>query len=285
MTSSHGNSIGSLLQVAYAELSSISDTPRIDAELLLAHVLQVSRSSLYTWPEKEVEPSLVTRFFNLLKQRRAGHPVAYLIGRRAFWSEDFYVTPATLIPRPETEQLIEITEARFKTQLDFIVADLGTGSGIIALTLAGLHPTWGVLAVDYFQDALRVAYQNAKVMSCENVLFVQSDWCHALQTKCFDLIVSNPPYIDSTDPHLIKGDLRFEPKHALVSGEKGFAALKQIIHQATFCLKKNGWLFLEHGYQQGKQVRACMLQHRYSCIQTYLDLNQQERITIGSYQR
>jgi release factor glutamine methyltransferase len=247
-----------LLAAATTQLGG-GDDARAEAELLLAHALGRSRAWLYAWPEFKPDAGPAATFACLVDARERGEPIAYLTGRREFWSLDLDVTPAVLIPRPETELLVELALARMPHDVACAVADLGTGSGAIALSLARERPLARVLATDASAAALAVAQANAQRLGISNVVFAQGDWCGALADARFDLIVSNPPYIEIGDPHLREGDLRHEPSSALASGADGLDAIRQIANQAPRHLAARGWLLLEHGWNQAASVRAILV--------------------------
>ncbi len=258
-----------------------SDNPRLDVEVLLAHVLRCDRSYFYTWPEKNLTTEQKKAFAQLLERRQRGEPIAYLTGEREFWSLRLHVSADTLIPRPETELLVELS-------LDLVpadsarVLDLGTGTGAIALALATEKKDWQVLAVDNNDGAVKLALKNVERCSLDNVTVVSSHWFSAVSAEeHFDLIVSNPPYVDGDDPHLSMGDVAFEPKQALVADDQGLADLQTIIAQAKSFLRPGGYLLLEHGATQGAAVRECFDRHDYVEIATHRDLAELERVTLG----
>ncbi len=252
-----------------------------DAMLLLAHVLQRPRAWLHAHGDEVIEAALVTRFQALLARREAGEPVAYLIGRRGFWRFELAVTPATLIPRPETEWLVELALARLPVGRALSIADLGTGSGAIALALALERPQARVVASDASDAALAVARANAAQLGIANIQFRSGDWLLPLAGESFDLIASNPPYIAAGDPHLAEGDLRFEPDAALASGVDGLDAIRAIVRDAPAHLDPGGWLLLEHGWEQGGAVRALLQEVDFIEIETMRDLEQRDRVTLG----
>lgn len=258
-----------------------SRTESGDAEWLLAHVLGQSRGWLYAHGDDELDAAAQARFAELLARRIAGEPVAYLVGRRGFWCFDLKVTPATLIPRPETELLVELALARLPTDRVPDIADLGTGSGAIALALAHERPEARVIATDASAAALEVAADNARALGLQNIDFLRGDWFAPLQHKVFDLIVSNPPYIAATDAHLEQGDLRFEPPGALASGVDGLDALRTIVRDAPAHLAAGGWLLLEHGWDQGEAVRALLTRAGLADVGTARDLEERDRISFG----
>jgi len=258
-----------------------TDSPRLDAELLLAGSLGKSRSYLYAWPE-EIPPAVVqARFLALLARRAAGEPVAYLLGQREFWSLPLAVTPATLIPRPETETLVELALQRIPVDAEACIADLGTGSGAIALAIARERPHCRIIATDISQDALAVAAANAERLGLSNVQCLAGDWCAALPHVEFDLIVSNPPYIAEDDIHLTRGDVRFEPRHALASGPRGMDALQHIAGCASKRLRPHGWLLLEHGYDQAQPATRLLRSCGYESVQDYPDDAGLGRVVAG----
>ncbi|MFD0724102.1 peptide chain release factor N(5)-glutamine methyltransferase [Lysobacter brunescens] len=253
-----------------------------DAELLLAHVLGRSRSWLYAHRDDQVEAVDAERFRALLARRAAGEPVAYLTGRRGFWSFDLRVTPDTLIPRPETELLVELALARIPPEATAPrLADLGTGSGAIALALAHERRRARVIAVDLSPGALEVARGNASELGLVNVEFRQGDWLAPLAGERFDLIASNPPYIAEGDPHL--DDLRHEPAPALSSGRDGLDAIRTIVREAPAHLLPGGWLLLEHGWDQGEAVRDILDAAGFSEVRTDRDLEDRDRVSSGRW--
>ncbi|MBD8623677.1 peptide chain release factor N(5)-glutamine methyltransferase [Pseudomonas sp. CFBP 13727] len=257
-----------------------SPTARLDIELLLAAALGKSRSYLHTWPERIVPSEAANAFAAFIKRRQAGEPVAYILGQQGFWKLDLEVASHTLIPRPETELLVEAALQLLPTS-SARVLDLGTGTGAIALALAGECSAWQVTAVDRVAEAVALAERNRVRLNLGNARVLESHWFSALQGERFDLIVSNPPYIASADPHLRAGDVRFEPASALVAGEDGLDDLRLIIGQAPAHLHPGGWLLLEHGYDQAPAVRELLAQHDFEQIESRIDLGGHERITLG----
>tara|TARA_E500000075_G_C6991371_1_gene323308 strand:+ start:1911 stop:2750 length:840 start_codon:yes stop_codon:yes gene_type:complete len=274
-------SISKLLSLS-SQLESISDTPQLDCELLLCHVIDKDRTWLRTWPDNTVSPTHQTLFKSLLDQRIKGTPIAYITGSRGFWSMDLNVSSDTLIPRPETEILVEIV-LKLGLPSQACGLDLGTGSGAIALALASERLDMQWFAVDAQLGAVELAQDNCNQQQLSNVSIFQSNWFDAIkqQDNKFDLIVSNPPYIAKDDPHLSQGDVRFEPKTALVSGVDGLDDIKVIVSQSSMYLNTNGWLVLEHGYDQGKAVRDLMLFAGFNEVTTKQDYNNLDRITLG----
>ena len=256
---------------------------RHEAELLLLHVLDRPRSWLFAHATDPLAADDQAAFETLLARRVAGEPVAYLTGRRGFWTLDLEVDPATLIPRPETELLVELALERLPPDQALQLADLGTGSGAIALALASERPRAQVLATDASTGALAVAARNAARHELGNVRFAEGghDWYAPLQGVRFDLIASNPPYIASDDPHLEQGDLRFEPSTALASGMDGLDDIRRIVDGGQAHLRPGGWLLIEHGWDQGAAIRALFEATGFVEVQTVQDLEQRDRITLG----
>jgi len=258
------------------------DSPVRDVEILLGHCLGKPRAWLYTWPEHELDHATAGRFKALLQRRRAGEPVAYLVGRRDFWSLSMAVDASTLIPRPETETLVEWALA-LNLPDTAPVLDLGTGSGAIALALASERPGWDVTGVDASNGALALACRNARENHLQRVEFLVSDWYAAVADRRFGLVVSNPPYIEPGDTHLTQGDVRFEPPSALVAEEQGLADIRTIIESAPRHLQSGGWLLLEHGCDQGAAVRALLAERGFTGVATRRDLGSRERVTGGCW--
>lgn len=267
-----------LLMAQHALLG--SDSAQIDAEVLLCSALDKPRSHLYAWPEQALGPAQHSRFEALLERRILGEPVAYITGVREFWSLSLQVNPQVLIPRSETEVLVEQALALLQTP-QALVADLGTGSGAIALALATERPGWQLVATDASAAALAVASDNRIRLGLGNVTFREGRWCDALPAGSYDMIVSNPPYIEPDDVHLGQGDLRFEPRSALVADDGGLADLRSIAAQALSHLRPGGWLLLEHGWQQGAGVREILERLGYREVGTIRDLSGNERISLG----
>lgn len=258
---------------------SASESPDVDSQFLLCHVLACELSYLLMWPEKALTTLEKDVFLECVEQRQAGLPVAYITGKRGFWSLDLTVTDATLIPRPDTELIVE--KALEKVTKGMVVVDLGTGTGAIALAMASEKQDMTLFAMDYSFDALRVASLNARDNEINNVLFWQGSWLSSIQDACIDCIVSNPPYIEDADPHLKEGDVRFEPITALASGKDGLNDIRQIISQAKHSLKQGGWLLIEHGYQQAEAIRSLFDQAGFGLVQTYQDFGGNDRVTEG----
>ncbi|EKE00582.1 MAG: N5-glutamine methyltransferase, modifies release factors RF-1 and RF-2 [uncultured bacterium] len=254
------------------------DISRIDAEVLLAFVLNQPRSFLYSHPEYQLTPEQNEQFECLCARRLEGEPIAYILGKKEFWSLELTVNKNVLIPRPETELLVEIALNKIKNA-EAVIADLGTGSGAIALALASEHPGWTVIATDISEDALKLARHNAAQLQLENIEFYCGDWCDILPNEKLDAIISNPPYIERNDPHLEQGDVRFEPKIALEAGD-GLSELQKIIVQAKERLKVGGFLILEHGYNQSKAVQDLLAQNGYQKITVYQDLAGIDRAVV-----
>ncbi len=260
-----------------------SDSAALDADCLLCAVLSCTRTYLRTWPEQELTPEQVEQAEQLAARREQGEPVAYILGVREFWSLPLQVSPATLIPRPDTEALVEwaLTLLSDKGQGQKAL-DLGTGTGAIALALKSEMPALSMWALEREPAALDLARRNAARLGFQ-VNFLASNWFAALNERNFQLIVSNPPYIDVADPHLSQGDVRFEPHTALVAEEDGLADIRQIIEQAPDYLAPGGWLLLEHGWQQAEAVRELLLARGFHAVITRQDLGGQERVSGGQW--
>jgi len=255
---------------------------RIEVQSLLQAVLQVNRAHLLTHPERLLAADQYARYLGLFERRLEGEPIAYLLGEREFYGMTFRVSPATLIPRPETELLVELALQRIPPHGAFRVLDLGTGSGAIALSIAHARPDAKVVAVDASTAALEVAQFNTERLGLGNVTLLHSYWFSALQGERFDMIVSNPPYVATDDVHLGKGDVRFEPLTALTSGADGLDDIRRIIAQAKEHLEVDGWLLLEHGYDHAAQVRALFQQAGFTEVFSERDLAGIERVSGGS---
>lgn len=277
------NTIQEALDKASSQIRSqaVGDTPRLDAELLLAHCLGQTRTYLFTWPEKALDNRQLSCFEEKLQQRLQGHPIAHLTGEREFWGLALKVTNDTLIPRPDTEILIETALSILPDQSPCDILDLGTGTGAIALALKSERPQCRVMAVDLSLPALKVAQENARNLKLD-IEFKQSSWFENIDSsERFDLIVSNPPYIEDEDEHLSQGDVRFEPITALTAGHDGLNDLKIIIQQACSFLKPQGWTLVEHGYNQAGAVQQLFLQYGYRNIATIKDYGDNPRMTLG----
>lgn len=267
--------------LAEAQAALPGEEAQREAELLLAHALGRGRTWLIAHRDDAIAASLAGQFRRCVSRRASGEPVAYIVGRRGFHAIDLAVTPDVLIPRPETELLVELVLRRIPQNIKVEIADLGTGSGAIALAVASARPQARVLATDASAAALNVARGNAQRLGLGNVEFAQGDWCAALGDRHFDAIVSNPPYIAEHDPHLAQGDLRFEPRVALASGADGFDAIRHIVRDAPAHLRSGGWLLLEHGFDQGAGVRVLLEQSGFVEIFTECDLEDRERASGG----
>lgn len=258
------------------------DAARLEAELLLSHLLGKSRSWLIAWSDTRLDDQQLQHFSDLVNKRIQGVPIAQLTGEREFWSLPLRVTADTLIPRPETELLVETCLDLYPAENSITVADLGTGSGAIALAIATERPAWCILATDKSHQALDVAIHNAETLQIDNIQLLQGDWFDALPANIrVEVLLSNPPYIPMNDPHLQQGDLRFEPRTALASGDDGLDAIRLIISKASDYLEPGGYLLLEHGYNQGSAVQRLMHQSALGAINTLTDLAGHERVTIG----
>lgn len=268
------------LQQAIALLSPYTTTPRCEAEVLLSWVSGQSRAALLAYGETPLMPHLLQQLAVLVQRRQLGEPIAYLVGQREFWSLPLQVTPATLIPRPETEHLVEETLARLPNTPCEIL-ELGTGCGAVAVALGKERPDCQITAVDCCPQAIAVAQRNAQQLARQNITFLTGKWFSPVLQRQFSAVVSNPPYLDTADPHLQSGDLRFEPRKALVAAAGGLAALWHIIQQAGNHLLPGGWLLVEHGWQQGPAVFERLQAAGYLQVATLYDLAQQPRLGIG----
>lgn len=278
------NSIANLTFQGHQLLAKTSDSAKLDVEILLSFVLKKERSYLLTWPENKLSDEQLLEFISLLSRRAEGEPIAYLVGVKEFWSLSFAVSKSTLIPRPDTETLIELILDLHADDKVLTCLDLGTGTGAIALALASEKPLWQIDALDFNIEAVSLAQYNANNLSLTQVSIYQSDWFDSVdENKKFDLIVSNPPYIDDNDVNLTQGDVRFEPKSALVASEQGLADIKHIANKARFFLNANGQLYFEHGFEQGLEVRNILTSLGYKHAQTVRDLNGHERVTWAIY--
>lgn len=259
-----------------------SDSPKRDAEILLGFVLNKPRSWLIAFDDHLLTSAQLTALDALRERRRQGEPVAHLLGQREFWSLPLKVNADTLIPRPDTEVLVEVALQRVPDTAARVL-DLGTGSGAIALALAKERPDWRITGVDRIPGAVALATENATTLGLTHCQFVHSDWFSQLPAQRFELIVSNPPYIDANDEHLAQGDVRYEPLSALVAEEGGLADLRTIILQSRGWLVPGGWLLLEHGWQQDQAVREILITAGYSQVATQADYGGNPRVTFGRY--
>lgn len=263
-------------------LASSSDSAKLDAQVLLLNILQKPRSYLFTWPEKQLTDEQAQAFEHACERRLNGEPVSHITGYREFWSLQLEVNSTTLIPRPDTETLVELALA-CDVPNGAKVLDLGTGTGAIALALGSEMPAWDITGVDRIDDAVALAKRNQERLAINNVSVEQSDWFSALKDKKFDLIVTNPPYIEYDDKHLQQGDVRFEPLSALVAGDSGLADIKQIITQSRDYLHSNGYLLIEHGFDQSAAVRHMFTEMAFINVSTVKDLGNNDRVTFGQW--
>lgn len=276
--------LGEMLEQATQLLQPVSDSARLDAELLIAEALQIPRSVFFSQPEQALNAQQLEWVQQLVARRAQGEPIAYILGSKHFWDIELHVTANTLIPRPETELLVETALAVFDAEQPIEVIDLGTGSGAIAIAIARARPHWRVTATDVSVAALDIARQNAQGYTLGNIRFVHSHWFDAIDNAIkFDLIVSNPPYIAAGDPHLQQGDVRFEPLQALQSGADGLDAIRAILRDGREHLTSNAWLMFEHGYDQAHAVRDLLREHGYTHIEQKQDLAGHVRMSMGRY--
>lgn len=275
--------IQTTLENATKLLTEISDSAALDAEVLLCHTFGKSRSFLRAWPEKQLLCEQHNKFKQLLEQRHQGVPIAYITECKEFWSREFYVSPDVLIPRPDTELLIELSLNLIADKPGARLIDLGTGSGNIAITLAAERPDLQVFATDLSDKVLKIAGQNAKAHNIDNINFIQSSWFEEISHSEFDLVISNPPYIAQDDPHLLQGDVRFEPEKALISENQGLKDITAICNQARSFLKTDGTLLIEHGFDQQSAVQELFNTFDFQGIKTQHDLSGNPRVTIGQW--
>lgn len=261
------------------KLKPFSESARIDIERLLCYVLNVSTSYLYTWPEKALSINELKYFNQLFAKRISGEPIAYLIGKQGFWNLDLIVSKHTLIPRADTEIIIEVILNKFQQQSSLSILDLGTGSGAIALALASEKKSWQVTAIECCNKALNIAIQNSKIYNLTNVKFLCGSWYQSIPQKKFDVIVSNPPYINQDDPALSLNVLQYEPRKALIADNMGLADIKYIIFHGKKHLTKSSFMILEHGFQQANSVANIFTFYGYQDIQHHIDLNRHIRAT------
>ncbi|MBD8528121.1 peptide chain release factor N(5)-glutamine methyltransferase [Pseudomarimonas arenosa] len=245
--------------------------------------LGITPAVLHAFPERRLSAMQCERLEQLLQRRATGEPLAYVLGRRGFWSLDLEVDPNTLIPRVDTERLVEVALQLIPPDADWQVADLGSGSGAIALALAKERPACRLLGIDKSAAALRVARRNAETHGLRRVCWLTGDWLSALQADSVDMLVSNPPYIAAADPHLQQGDLRFEPASALASGIDGLDDIRQLVQAAPRCLRGGGWLLFEHGWDQGAAVRALLAARGFESVRTEPDYEQRDRVSLGRW--
>lgn len=269
------------LRQAASELSA-SESPKRDAEILLEFVTGKARTYLLAFGETQLSAEQEAQLATLLARRKTGEPVAHLVGEREFWSLPLYVSPATLIPRPDTECLVEQALSRLPAQACRIL-DLGTGTGAIALALASERPDCEVTAVDVMPEAVALAQRNVARLGFPNVTVLQSSWFSALDNRTFGMIVSNPPYIDEHDPHLTQGDVRFEPLTALVAANEGLADIVHIVTTSRQHLLPGSWLLVEHGWTQGDAVRDVFIAAGYRAVETCRDYGGNDRLTLGQW--
>jgi len=272
--------ISQLVKQASLRLSSQPEA-RLEAEILLAYCLEKPRVFLHTWPDHLITTEQQIEFERLISRRNEGEPIAYILGYQEFWSLTLHVSPATLIPRSETELLVEKALALIAENNNLSILDLGTGSGAIALAIATERPTCKVTATDYSTAALDIAKSNSEKYHIANVRFIQSNWFSELTGDFFDIIVANPPYIAQNDTHLQQGDLPYEPYSALASQDNGLADIKTIIREARQHLKPDGWLLLEHGYNQAKEVCVLLKKQGFQSIHNESDYSGQPRVTLA----
>ena len=274
-------SITQLFQENTKQLEAVSDTARLDIELLLCSILKKERTFLHAWPEHELTQEQLKNFKQQLEQRLQGKPIAHILGERGFWSLNLKVTKDTLIPRPDTERLVELTLERTPEKSQWKILDLGTGTGAIALSLAKERSTCSITATDQSVAALNIAKQNAANNKISNIEFIQSNWFSKLGNQQFNIIVTNPPYIRNNDPHLQQGDVRFEPLSALAAGEDGLDDIRNIIKGCKNYLDDEGVLLIEHGYDQADEVCELLSNAGFINVSNFKDYNGNPRVSVG----
>jgi release factor glutamine methyltransferase len=277
-----GKNLADLLRAATLQLTNLPQaTPRLEAELLLMEATGLSREQLFAWPDRFPDPAHLRSFEKLLARRLTGEPIAHIRGHQAFWTLDLRVTPDTLIPRPETEMLVEIALELLPAPEPLTILDAGTGSGAIAAALAVERPAWTLIGIERSTGAATVAAQNMRRCGAANARIVRADWLAPIAAGSLHAVVGNPPYVRAGDPHLGRGDLPREPALALTSGEDGLEAIRQIAEQAAVCLKPQGLLAVEHGFDQGKEVRTILAREGFERIDTGEDLAGHPRVSLG----
>ena len=274
-------SVTQLIKNSEKQLNTVSDSARLDIELLLCSVLEKDRTFIHAWPEHLLTQEQLNTFQQQLEQRLQGKPIAHILGERGFWSLNLKVTEDTLIPRPDTERLVELALECIPEKSKWTILDLGTGTGAIALSLAKEHPSCFITATDQSPATIEVAKQNAENNNISNIEFIQSDWFSNLENQLFDIIVSNPPYIKENDPHLKQGDVRFEPMSALTSGTDGLNDIRKIIKDSHGHLTENGVLLIEHGYDQADAVCDLLKAENFTKVSNFKDYNDNQRVSIG----
>lgn len=277
-------SIESVLRQVSHSLSEVSATPHLDAEILLMEVLKVPRSYLYAHAKKDLTASQQEMFFAFVARRMQGEPIAYIIGYREFWSLNLKVNQHTLIPRPETELLVELVLKHLPDMsMNYRVVDLGTGSGAIALALASERKHWMIDAVDISEQAIALAQENAQRLDLTHINFLVGSWCQPLKKRSYHAIISNPPYIAQEDPCWLRPEMHYEPKTALIAEQAGLADLQHLILEAKNYLMEEGYLLLEHGWQQAEHLQQLLRKEGYNAIQTFADLAGHARVTVGRF--
>jgi release factor glutamine methyltransferase len=264
-------------------IKSISETNTLDSEILLCDVLKISKAQLYAHPEQILSLEQSNKYIELINLRVQGMPIAYIIGYKEFWSLKFHLSNKTLIPRADTELLVEKSLEKLKNIANPKILELGTGSGAIAIAIAKMRPDAQITACDICEDALTIARNNAKLLAINNIKFVLSDWFSNITTNEFDGIISNPPYIAARDRHLLQGDVKFEPTKALISGEDGLESLKYIITHSINFLADKGFVIVEHGYNQRAEVNELLKLHNYHNIICWKDLSGNDRVSCGDW--